>query len=273
MVDILSLYLDDSGTRHPDKKIGRVPEHGYDYFSLGGILVDEDGEDLSRHLHKEFCDKWSIDYPLHSAEIRARSKRFTWLNELPKLEMDEFYEDLYCLMKTVPVTGIACVIDRPGYNERYRKKYGRDRWSLCRTAFGIVTERACKYAISKNLKLRILPERSTKTDDLFIKEYYSDLKSNGHPFNNENSSKYCPLTGEEFSGILYDLKFKYKSSPMAQIADLYLWPICMGGYHKSNRPYMRLLEDKKLIDCYLDDTELDELGIKYSCFESIKVKP
>ena len=65
-----------------------------------------------------------------------------------------FYEDLYQLLRAAPVTGLACVIDRPGYNARYREKYGRQRWSLCKSAFTISVERAAKYARSLDCRLR-----------------------------------------------------------------------------------------------------------------------
>lgn len=272
MTDIINFYMDDSGTRHPDRKIGREPSHGYDYFSLGGILVDEKNEERVRQLYQEFCNNWSIDYPLHSSEIRSHSKNFLWLGKLDENDKLRFYEELYQLMKSSMVIGLACVIDRPGYNTRYRELYGRDRWSLCRTAFGIVVERACKYAIQKDCKLRILPERSSKTDDDFLNSYYQDLKNDGHPFNSDNAAKYSPLSNNEFNHCLYELKFKYKSSPMVQIADLYLWPMSIGGYHKSNRPYQKLLNDRKLIDCHLQDEELKTRGIKYSCFEQVEIK-
>ena len=45
MSEIINFYIDDSGTRHPDKKSGRRPAHGYDYFSLGGVLVNEKDEE------------------------------------------------------------------------------------------------------------------------------------------------------------------------------------------------------------------------------------
>jgi hypothetical protein len=54
---------------------------------------------------------------------------------------------------------------------------------------------------------------------------------------------------------------------MVQFADLYLWPMAMGGYDENNRPYKRLLEDGKLIDCIYNDAEVPHLGIKYSCFD------
>lgn len=66
---------------------------------------------------------------------------------------------------------------------------------------------------------------------------------------------------------------KNKSSPMAQLADLYLWPICVGGYHASNRPYQRLKEDGKLIECVLEEKDWPMLASKYSCFDKVVRKP
>jgi hypothetical protein len=38
--------------------------------------------------------------------------------------------------------GLACVVDRPGYDARYREKYGRRQWHLCQTAWGLETTKA-----------------------------------------------------------------------------------------------------------------------------------
>jgi hypothetical protein len=69
-----------------------------------------------------------------------------------------------------------------------------------------------------------------------------------------------------------EFKTKQKTSPMAQLADRYLWPICMGGYHTSNRPYQRLTGDGKLIDCHIKEDERPMLGSKHSCFEDVERK-
>ncbi len=146
MVDVLNFYMDDSGTRHPDRRPGWPSEHKYDWFGLGGILLKEEEEDELRTLYKDFCAKWQITYPLHSSEIRGKTKKFFWLRKIDEELQLEFYQDLSNLMGSVPAVGHACVIDRPGYNHRYRERYGTQRWSLCKTAFSISVERAVKFA-------------------------------------------------------------------------------------------------------------------------------
>jgi hypothetical protein len=72
--------------------------------------------------------------------------------------------------------------------------------------------------------------------------------------------------------ILYDFKTKEKSAPLVQLADLYLWAICIGGYDPNNLTYRRLKEDQKLVDCLLPAQELASLGIKYFCWELVTLK-
>jgi hypothetical protein len=269
MPSLINLYLDDSGTRYPDHKLGRKPNHGHDYFSLGGVLIRDSDEKIARDLYKKFCNKWSINHPLHSVEIRGRNENFAWIGKLTDGQQENFYEELYELMAQSPLLGIACVIDRPGYNHRYKEKYGQDRWLLCKTAFNVLVERSAKYADKQGCRLRVLPEKCNKREDRALQEYYNSLKSEGMPFNSSNSGKYKPLVGSDFSRILYEFKLKEKTSPLIQIADLFLWPMSMGGYNRNNRPYKRLLEDGKLIDNLLDEGEVRHLGIKYSCFDLV----
>jgi hypothetical protein len=270
MAKILQFYLDDSGTRRPDHDPGKRAAHGKDWFALGGVLLNEEDESGARAFHKAFCAKWDITYPLHSVEIRGRTGKFLWLTKLSETERQEFYEGLYQIMRLSPLVGLACVIDRPGYNHRYWDRYGRRSWHLCKTAFAVVVERAAKEAIRRGRKLRVLPEACNKPEDALVKSYYEGLKSGGMPFAAETSGKYGPLSAEEFRGTLYELRPKNKSSPMAQFADLYLWPMCMGGYHASNLPYSRLMSDGKLIECTLRPEERGALGTKYSCFDLVQ---
>jgi hypothetical protein len=268
MENIVNFYMDDSGTRHPDHNPGKRAEHKYDWFALGGILVKGSDEARATELHDTFCRKWGLTCPIHSVEVRARNKGFLWLERRPKRDQEIFYEDLYQLMKGAPVIGLACVIDRPGYNARYREKYGRQRWSLCKSAFTISVERAAKYARSLNCRLRVLPERCNKKEDRILKGYYNDLKMGGQPFDPNTSEKYRPLTPEQFRETLLEFHPQMKSSRMTQLADLYLWPICMGGYNVENRPYKRLREDGKLIECLLPESDWAMLASKYYCFDA-----
>jgi Protein of unknown function (DUF3800) len=269
MPKVFNFYLDDSGTRHPDHKPGKRPAHGYDWFALGGILVKDEDEQKARDLHKAFCTKWNFSDPIHSVEIRGRTGNFLWLEELSKPNQDNFFEELYLLMRDCPVIGISCVIDRPGYNARYAEKYAGQRWMLCKSAFNITVERAAKYARSIDYRLRVSPERCNRKEDGWMRGYYDDLRAKGSPFAADTSGKYAPLTAPQLNETLYEFKPKFKSSPMAQLADLFLWPMCMGGYNAKNRPYERLKQDGKLIECVLKEEDWPMLATKYYCFDSV----
>src|SRR6201999_2145676 len=97
------------------------------------------------------------------------------------------------------------------------------RWLLCKTAFSVVVERAAKFSIRNDGKLRVFPERGDAVVDKTTLRYYEELKSQGMPFSAGTSEKYAPLSGEDFRKTLYDFKTKKKTSPLAQLADLYLW--------------------------------------------------
>jgi hypothetical protein len=266
MPQVMSLYLDDSGTRNPDRKL---PQQFMfrDWFTLGGFVCNEEEEGVIETTHEKFCKKWGITYPLHSYDIRAATGDFTWLSGLKEADHSRFMRDLGDMLLTVPVIGHACVVDRPGYNERYRAKYGRQTWMLCRTAFAVVVERAAKHARTNNRRLRVYVEEGDKSADEMIRSYYKALRTEGMPFAADMMAKYAPLTQEELAFTLYDLKFKAKTSPLAQIADLYVYPMARGGYDPDYFPYTRLKDLRRLIDCLLTEEEIPHLGIKYSCFE------
>jgi hypothetical protein len=263
----LRLYMDDSGTRHPNHQPLAFHPDVHDPFALGGVIVRDEDEDIVREAHAAFCAKWSITYPLHSAEIRNRSHNFSWLRHEPD-KRDPFLASLQEFLLALPVLGLACTIDRPGYDARYREKYGRNQWHLCKTAFDIVAERACKYALAAERRLRVCPERCSKKDDARLEEYFYSLKSDGLPFDGEVSRGYKPLCAAEFASVLYEIDFKKKTSPLAQIADLYLWPMVKHGYMEY-APYARLREHGRLVDCHLAPEQCAERGSKYSCFELV----
>lgn len=58
---------------------------------------------------------------------------------------------------------------------------------------------------------------------------------------------------------------KTKSSPMMQIADLYLYPLCKARYNPDYRPLRELISASKLLDQHVSDPE--KLGVKYYCFD------
>lgn len=238
-----------------------------DWFALGGFLTKEEDEGVVSTAHASFCEGWGIDYPLHSYDIRSETGSFTWLKALEDREHEKFMRQLGEMLLGVPVIGYACVVDRPGYNKRYREQYGRQTWMLCRTAFAVVVERAAKHARTNDCRLRVYVEEGDKTADDMIRSYYNTLRTEGMPFGGDAMAKYAPLSKEEIAHTLYDLKFKNKSSPLSQIADLYTYPMARGGYDPDYFPYTQLKDHKKLIDCLLKDEELPHLGIKYSCFE------
>jgi hypothetical protein len=162
----LNFYMDDSGTRKPDRAPTDFDPKRPNHFALGGILIMEDDEDQARAAHAALCERWRINYPLHSVDMRSAAKEFHWLRrDCP--EYQPFMDDLTQMLLGIPALGLACVIDRPGYDARYREKYGRNQWQLCRTAFNIAVERAAKHARRLGCPLRILPERSNKDDETF----------------------------------------------------------------------------------------------------------
>lgn len=268
MVRILNFYVDDSGTRRPNRKPLRFDPNLHEFFALGGVLINEEEEGGARVAYEEFCHRWRITYPLHSVEIRHSSHKFSWL-ERGTDEYNRFMRDLTRFLTEVRVVGVACVVDRPGYDARYREKYGRRQWHLCQTAFSIVVERAAKYAREDGRKLRVMPERSSQGDERRIEAYFDSLKQNGAPFDRQSSSSYAPLSSEQFRDTLYELRFKRKSSPMIQVADLYLWPLAMAGYDGGGRAYDALKAAGRLVENRLPEDKWPESGTKYSCFDLV----
>lgn len=265
----LNFYMDESGARRPDRQVAVFDSRKHDFFGYGGILASDSEEKICRTAYKTFCDKWEINYPLHSVEIRNKAGNFNWLVD-DKEKGEVFLKELTNFLIDLPICGLACVIDRPGYDHRYREKYGRRQWLLCKTAFSISVERAAKAAASQKLLLRVYPERCSKKDDSRVRQYYEELKNKGAPFELSTSGKYHPLKTEQWNELLSELKFKAKTSPMTQIADLYLWPICKAGYDSKHRPYVALRDAKRCIEDHLDSAEIEERGTKYSCFDLVK---
>jgi hypothetical protein len=271
VADVVNLYLDDSGTRNPDRNPAEaLPAHGHDWFGIGGVMIREADEEAFRAEHAALYTKWKpfgMEKPLHSAEIRSQHKGFRWMRQRSPEELAEFYEDIEKLATHPKLTAIACVIDRPGYNKRYLPKYGDHRWLLCKTAFSIVVERSVKYAQKLGCRLRVNVERSDKTVDALLLSYYNELRGKGQPFDEDTSAKYSPLAAQVLAETLYEFQTKNKTSPPMQIADVCLWPMCIGGYKPDNKPYVALRTAGSLVDCKLLPEEVPTCGIKYSCWD------
>lgn len=265
MTPTYHLYIDDSGSRDLDKDPNA--QDGSKWFALGGVIIAEEDEAEARAAYEAFCARWDITYPLHSYDIRNKVYEFSWIEKLRPREQAEFYNSLGDFLVGLPVLGTACVIDRLGYNTKYRGLYGQRRWALCKTAFSIVAERAAKYAFQSNRRLKIYYERCSPKHDKSIENYFSDMRSNGMPFNVQTSAIYDPFGQDQLRHTLWDCKKKFKSSPLIQIADLYLFPICVAGYDTTYRAYAKLMEKSRVIDCVMDEAERKLLGVKYSCFE------
>lgn len=267
--NIYYLYFDDSGIRFPDKQQKPARNDGLDHFALGGILLSKTDRSDIIEAYKKFCEQWGITYPLRSSDMRGKREHFAWLSD--KSVHDNFFSELNALLCTIPAVGIAAVIDRQGYNDRYEKKYGEKRWWMCKTAFSILIERAAKYVAHHGGHLKIRFEESGKKEDRAIMRYFKDLKSIGMPFDISTSAKYNFLAPEDFRRVLLEEpKRQTKKSPLLQIADLYLYPMVKGGYSKDYPPYKTLLENNKLIDTRIPLEQIETCGIKYSCFNPSK---
>jgi hypothetical protein len=268
MQRVLNFYMDDSGTRTPIRKPLPFSPRERNFFALGGVLINEEDEASARKAYDDFRERWRLDYPLHSVEIRHGAGRFNWLRRDTE-EYELFMRDLTRLLTSIDVLGLACVIDRVGYDARYREKYGRRQWHLCQTAFCIAVERAAKFARRQGRKLRVMPERSCRADERRLAKYYETLKISGLPFAKDSSSIYAPLSEAEFAETLHEIRFKSKSSPLGQIADLFLWPLVLSAYGESNRACAALRDAGRFIESRLPAEDIELCGSKRSCFELV----
>jgi Protein of unknown function (DUF3800) len=269
MIKEIHLYLDDTGSRHPDHSPALSRQDGMDCFGFGGILVNEEDIDNLIQKFKQFRFKWKIDYPFHSHEIRGGRGKFGWLKK-PDNAAD-FLPALEDFLLSLPFVGIAAIVHRPIYVERYKAFYGDKIWMMSKTAYSVLIERSAKFAKSRDRKLRVFFEGAGKAEDRELIGYSKVLKKEGMPFDAQNSASYGALSAADFQDIvLGDPRRKTKATPMMQIADLVLYPMAKGGYDPSYRPYVKLRGKGKLIDSLLAIEELASLGIKYSCFPKAK---
>ncbi len=237
-----------------------------DCFGLGGFLIKQEDIGELQVRHSAFCAEHGIDYPLHSHKIRGGRGDFGWLRNPEKARL--FFPELDAFILSLPVIGIAAVIDRPGYVLRYREKYQERLWLMCKTAYSILIERAAKFADSQGRTLRVFFEASGKHEDRDLMTYAKALKADGMPFAGDGANAYGSLPPEEFRRIVRgEPKRRTKEAAMMQVADLMLYPMAKGGYDPTYKPYVDLMKSGKLIDALVPEQDRSSLGIKYSCFK------
>ncbi|WP_341486827.1 DUF3800 domain-containing protein [Pararhizobium sp. A13] len=260
------LFIDDSGSRDPDRRPKLDRNDRMDCFALGGVLVKEEDIDDLKQRHADFCASHGITYPLHSNPIRGGRENFGWLKNPEKARA--FFPELDTFMLGLPVLGIAAVIDRAGYVARYKGHYADRLWLMCKTAYCILIERAAKYADSQGRVLRVFFEETGKAEDRALIAYHKSLKEVGMPFDGDNSASYRSLSAADFRRIVMgDAKRRTKETAMIQVADLVLYPMAKAGYDPTYRPYVQLMEAGRLVDAHLKPEDRALLGIKYSCFK------
>jgi hypothetical protein len=265
---IYHLYLDDSGTRFPNRK-SNDRHDGLDYFALGGWLMASERVTDAWTAHARFTDCFTISAPLHSHSIRVNKGAFRWLEHEPK-RASAFYADLKHTLCELPGHVVGCVIHRPGYDARYAPIYGDHRWDLCKSAYTIVVERAAKLAARSGRRLKVYLEHTGKHENQAIKKYHADLINAGMYFDPENSGKYMPFDAKTFASTLFKSpEFVQKSNPMAQFADLVLYPIAKARYEPDYPPYRSLWNAGRIVDATLSATDVQQLGIKYFCFDGL----
>jgi hypothetical protein len=267
---LLHLYIDETGSRHPDR--AAVPtKHGFDWFAIGGVLIPAEDEDRTKLDLTNFIKQWpQIRAPLHLTDMRAEKKKFAWLGRLDVEDRERFWSGYRTFLANLPVAGTACVIDRPGYAARgYGKREGDAKWLLCRSAFDIVVERSAKLAKQHGRRLKIFYEMADPVTDDRIENYFYNMKANGLGFNAKTSAKYLPLTADEFQHLLLDIEGKDKNNRMMQIADSYVYAIARGSYQRKFAIYKRLAESGRLITSQVASELAPILGVKTYCFELV----
>ncbi|MES1022510.1 DUF3800 domain-containing protein [Gloeocapsa sp. BRSZ] len=258
-----ALYLDDSGSPKPN------PKDQCSFFGMGGVLINRGHEQIIEALVLEFKQRWNIavDIPLHGSEIRSKKNNYDWLGNLSEVEYQQFMEDLTNTIVRCPIIVHACVISRHGYLKRYLEKYGEDTWEMMKSAFTILVERAAKYVAAKNGTLMVYFEAAGKREDRLIKSYFNELRSQGHPFDTVRANKYFPLSANDFSSLLRGIDSKKKSNAVMQIADLCLYPVVTSKTNPNNQAFLSLKKARLLVDCDLELSLVDSLGVKYYCFD------
>lgn len=260
---VFHLYLDESGSRDPSQS---KAENDPEWFGFGGVLVSEEKRIEVVRNFKKFYSDHDVRDPLHSVEIRSRTKKFRWLGNLSKRERDDFFADLSTTILSSPVLVHGCIINRERYRELFSQYPKEKRWRLCKSAFAIVVERAAKFAQSHGAHLVVHAEKCSKKEDRRVQTYLDEIFASGGPFKPETSRKFKPLATSEFREIVSPkIIWHSKKDILTQLADLVLFPICLNPYKGGNYgPYQDLLKHGLIVDQHVGSR--DDMKIKYYCF-------
>lgn len=263
----LVFYIDETGNRQLDKK-SDASRLGRDWFGFGGFVIKREDQDRAKWARDEVARELGAQNPFHMTDMLAETKGFSWLGRKTQAERDRFWNTYSTFLSDLPVIGMGCVIDRPGYVARgYLEQHGDSRWLLCRSAFDIAVERAVKYAMAEDRKLAIVFESDPPFDPI-VKGYFANLKNNGLEFDGDRSSKYAPLEAEHFRNTLTTIEARPKSNRLLQVADSYIYAVARGKYDRKFGLYRHLCDHQKIINFALDgDAEkIKSMGVKYYCF-------
>jgi len=263
MTDRYVFYMDECGTLTSCKGDSNENSELNEFcFAIGGVIVPFEVTKNIIDTVKSFKQKWDIPN-LHGSKIRGHRKPFRFLEN--KKNKKKFISELEKIIINSNVIVHACVICRPGYRDRYKKKYpDRSRWDMSKTAFEISVERATKFALNSERILDVAFEQSGRKEDEKIKGYFENLKKNGSSFSAENSKKYSPLTENHYNKYLGKIWSDGKRNELLNLADLVLHPIVSAGLGKDNRAYNTFVENKMLINYKNQDSNV---AVKYSCFD------
>lgn len=258
-----ALYVDDIGSGTPGTR------DEFEYFGLGGVIVNRSDEGAIRRLIREFKKEWNIDesVPLHGAEIRAMKERFHWLSKLDQEELVRFKTGIMELLMSMPIVVHGCIVDRERYYSRFYKTYERGTWNMRKSAAAILLERSIKFVRSLGgNSLSVYFELCGSAEDSIFKTVYAEFRDQGHPFDRGNAEKYAPLEATEAAGLLYEKPFgRKKDNELLQVADLCLFPLATSRNGKPNKAFERFVNEKKLVDTQVDDSTM---FVKFYCFDA-----
>ena len=261
----IHLYIDDSGARNPDHRASALDSQR-NWFALGGVVLNAENSKRISDDFRAIAAEFEITTPMQSSKIRMRKAEFSWLAH-DEDKASRFYSALDGFFADIPAYIAGCVVDKNGYEKRYKEKFGDNRWHLCKTAYVILVERTTKYARSVDRKLEVIIERTGRTEDRNIKSYHRGLLDSGVPFDEKRSAKYEPLTQEQLrESLVKNPRFVTKKSRLSQVADLSLYPLVAVSYNPSYRPFTVFVENGKLLP-NPDVPDDNMFGLKKFCFD------